>query len=289
MILSLKNMRSCLLLFLCCGILFATAAGMTSLHSSAEKGGVQLPILMYHHILKDTSKQNKYTISPKEFESDLQYIKENGYKTVTVQNLIDYCENGKALPEKPIMITFDDGYESVYAYAVPLLREYEMCAVVNIIGKYTDLYSESDDHSVNYTHITWEQLKACMEDGTLEVASHTYDMHTNQDGRNGIKKKKSESDSEYRKAITEDLTQLQNRAQEMLGVQPVAFAYPFGQISKETLPILKEIGFKAVFCCWEKVNVLTGDSEELYHLNRFNRPHNTSTKSFFASIEKQMT
>ena len=77
---------------------------------------------MYHGIRKSTSAQNKYVISPDEFESDLKYIKENGYETIVVADLLEYFDNGKALPEKPIMITFDDGCLNNYTYAFPLLK-----------------------------------------------------------------------------------------------------------------------------------------------------------------------
>ena len=95
----------------------------TSLEASTSSAKeIKLPILMYHGIRKSTSAQNKYVISPDEFESDLKYIKENGYETIVVADLLEYFDNGKALPEKPIMITFDDGCLNNYTYAFPLLK-----------------------------------------------------------------------------------------------------------------------------------------------------------------------
>ena len=63
---------------------------------------------MYHGLLKEEARQGKYVLSPAQFESDLKYLKENGYHTVVVQDLIDYVEKGVPLPEKPVMLTFDD-------------------------------------------------------------------------------------------------------------------------------------------------------------------------------------
>ena len=70
-------------------------------------------------------------LSPAQFESDLKYLKENGYHTVVVQDLIDYVEKGVPLPEKPVMLTFDDGYYNNYYYAFPLLEEYDAKIVIS--------------------------------------------------------------------------------------------------------------------------------------------------------------
>ena len=86
----------------------------------ADEFKVELPILMYHHLSENNSKLNKYTISPSEFKSDLEFIQKNGYTTISINDLINFT-NGQNLPEKPIMITFDDGYQSVYKYAYPML------------------------------------------------------------------------------------------------------------------------------------------------------------------------
>ena len=84
---------------------------------------------MYHHISKKTSALGAYVITPEQFESDLKFIKDKGYEAITTQNLVDYFDGKFELPEKPIMITFDDGYLSFYEYAYPLLKQYNMKAV----------------------------------------------------------------------------------------------------------------------------------------------------------------
>lgn len=270
-------------------IIAITAAALPAVNSAmtaANASGVRLPVLMYHHVLDNPKKLNKYTISSSEFENDLKYIAQQGYETISVQNLIDYCEKGSSLPKKPIMITFDDGYESVYAYAYPLLKKYKMRAVINVIGKYADLYSSCDDHNINYSHITWEQLKQITKDGTFEVGNHTYDMHKI-GSRKGIGKISGESHEHYQSQVGADLKKMQSRTKEMLNITPTAFAYPFGNITKDALPVVKSTGIKVVFCCWEKVNYITRDAEQLYHINRFNRPHGKTTAEFFGAIEKQ--
>ena len=92
---------------------------------SEQEDYVNLPILMYHSILKTNKSKGKFIVSPDTFEEDLKYIKDKGYTTVVMKDLIDYVYENKELPEKPIMLTFDDGYYNNYLYAFPLLKKYD--------------------------------------------------------------------------------------------------------------------------------------------------------------------
>ena len=71
---------------------------------------VRVPILMYHSILKDSARQGKYVISPAVLAADLDALQVKGYTAITVSDLLAYVQDGADLPEKPVMITFDDGH-----------------------------------------------------------------------------------------------------------------------------------------------------------------------------------
>lgn len=260
-----------------------TISASTDHTITSEENTVELPILMYHHMLKSSKLLGNYTITPTEFENDLKYLKNNGYTTVQVRDLIAFCNGEAPLPEKPVMITFDDGYESVYAYAYPLLQQYGMKAVVSIIGYYTDLYSKTEDKHLNYSHLTWTELREMTESGTFEIQNHTYNMHGD-NTRKGLRKKSGESEEEYRSAISADLIQVQNEVKTNLGILPTTFTYPFGYITKTSKEIVKDLGFQASFSCEEGINVLSGNPEELYLLMRYNRVHNQSTESFMNKV-----
>ena len=96
-------------LFLSTVILISVMTGATK-ETTADTDSVKLPVIMYHSLLKDEKLQNDYTVSPTLFENDLKYLAENGYTTVVVKDLTDYVYGKKSLPEKCIMLTFDDGY-----------------------------------------------------------------------------------------------------------------------------------------------------------------------------------
>lgn len=243
----------------------------------------ELPIVMYHHILKEQTRLNKYTISPQEFRQDMEYIKNGGYTPIFLTELVESTHGGAPLPSKPVVITFDDGYESFYEYIYPILKEYGYKAVFSVVGQYTDQYSEADDHHIRYSHCTWEQLKEMSDSGLVEIGNHSYNLHVNKNGRHGAKKKQGENVEAYEEVLKKDIGLMQERCYEYLGEYPTVFTYPFGQISKDALPVIKKMGFQAVLTCQEKLNYLTGDPEQLFHLNRFNRAHDVSLQSL---IEK---
>lgn len=245
-----------------------------------------LPVVMYHHLLKDEARNGDYVISPKQFEADLIYIRDKGYTTITTAQLLDFIQNGTPLPEKPIMITFDDGYETVYSYAYPILKKYDMKAIISVIGKHTDIFSkEGEPHHLNYSHASWEELREMQESGIFEIQNHSYDMHDPRgSARYGSSKKGSESSEGYRDALIKDIGGLSETIEREIGVRPILFAYPFGAISKEAEPVLKELGFTVLLTCEEKVNYIKEGQPLPIKLKRFNRAGKYTTEEFFKKL-----
>ncbi len=247
------------------------SSGVIGRPVSRNSGEISLPVLMYHGIRKDTSAQNKYVISPDEFEADLKYLKENGYETVIVADLLDYFDKGKQLPEKPIILTFDDGFLNNYTYAYPLLKKYNAKMILSPIGRYVDEYTESGDRNPAYAQADWNTLREMADSGLVELQNHTYDMHASS-GRIGASQKSGETDEEYRLALKADLTKFNDRMKQETDITPTAFVYPYGAISKTSPEIIKELGFKASFDCANKINIIKS-KDDLYGLHRFIRVH----------------
>ena len=263
----------------------SNSQSVASISSESDTKGVELPIVMYHSMLKDTKLQGQFVIDPAKFEEDLKYLKDNGYTTITASDLIDYVYNNKELPKKPIMLTFDDGYYNNYLYAYPLLKKYKCKAVISPIGYYSDLYSKSTDApSPSYSHCTWKQLKEMQNSGCVEIQNHSYNMHS-QNGRLGIKQKNGESSEEYKEVITQDISKAQNRFKEKLEYTPQAFVYPFGALSDSSEEAIKALSFKASFTCEEKINIIAKDKNSLYLLGRFIRTNKMTTKELFNKFQ----
>ena len=286
---SIRIKKLHLFIFMSCFVLilfiFALRADPASVTVN-EEVGLRLPIVMYHHTTTKESRAGKYVILQSEFEKDLDFLKEHGYTTVTISDLIKYIGGEIKLPEKVIMITFDDGFESFYELAFPLLKKHEMKAVLSVVGSYTDTYSSIDDKNVNYAYLTWDDLSELSKSGIVEIQNHTYNMHNNDKGcRKGLARVNGESADVYAKALSDDLLKMQNLLLTQSGITATAVAYPFGSYSKQTLNIIKELGFKSSLVCEERINnIIPGDSESLYNLGRFNRPSGISTEEFFGKI-----
>ncbi|MDE6707802.1 MAG: polysaccharide deacetylase family protein [Oscillospiraceae bacterium] len=280
-----KKIKYLLLLDTMFVIIYLIASSISrSIHSVGSfqtQEGVFLPIVMYHSIT-DTANSD-YQITKEQFAQDLYYLYANGYETVSVGDLLAYTEGKGELPEKPVMLTFDDGFYNNLSIALPLLEEYNMCAVVSIVGYYTDETAEKDPHVDSYSYLTWEDIKLLQKSGKIEIGSHTYNLHSNNE-RAGCSIMYGEDSENYQNMLYQDLNQLQTRAKEQTGFAPVAFAYPYGFICKESIPVLKKLGFVCTFSCREQGNYITHDAECLYGLDRYNRSPDYSTEEFFSKI-----
>ncbi len=240
---------------------------------SGIKNGKPLCVLMYHSILDSEQRAGEYVITPKTFEEDLNYIKNAGYETVVTKDLINYVEKGTPLPEKAVVITFDDGYYNNYSYAYPLMKKYGMKGVLSVIGYYTESYSKEKTFNNNYSHVTWSMIKEMADDGVFEIQNHTYNLHDLKK-RKGILKQKTETDKEYEKLLKSDIEKTQKLLDINCGITPLAFTCPFGAVNDKALDIIKSMGFKVTYGCEEGINYITRDSECLYELKRYNRTKN---------------
>lgn len=271
------------LFFFLCGSFFVLQTQIEAPAASLSES-LQLPIIMYHHINPRKGTQGDYVITPGQLEKDLQYIKNKGYTTINMTDLINYVYHQAPLPDKPIILTFDDGYASNYFYAYPLFLKYQMKGVISVIGRYSEIFSTIEDHNVNYSYLSWDEVKELNDSQVFEIQNHTYDLHTLDCGRKGCMKKRGEDTETYQQFLKKDLSLLQEKLKEVAGITPNTFTYPFGFISEESRPIIKEMGFLASLSCETRINQITSDFECLYDLGRFNRAHGKSSAQFFKNI-----
>lgn len=236
-----------------------------------------VPVIMYHLVTEKSQFIGKYGITPAQLEADLIYIRDAGYTTVVMRDLIDFVETGKKLPKKPVMLTFDDGNYSDYCYLLPLLEKYNMKAVLAIIGSATEKSSDYvEKYPVGeYPNSTWNQLREMHESGLIEIQSHGYNLH----GKAGAGKLNGESLEEYQTRLRTDLEKLQAACELHLGHVPTAFIYPLGILGDGSREVLESLGMSGSFSCQEGKNIIRqGDKDCLFLLHRYNRPSGRSVE-----------
>lgn len=264
-------------IFLIAAIVFLLGAPVS--REDAGVGQVRVPIVMYHSI--SNAKSNDYVISPQTLESDLKYIKDKGYTAVFVQQLIDFVNGKSDLPQKPIVITFDDGFYNNYKFALPLLQKYGFKATLSVVGSYMKLEEGIKKRSSVYSYLNTQELNELKDSSIVEFGNHTWDMHRIK-GRKGIKKVSGETARTYKDKLMSDARKCHDYVQDACGVNMNVFTYPYGYYSAEAREILSGMGYEAMLTCNEGVNILErGSEKELKNLKRYNRPAKYSTKSFF--------
>lgn len=198
-----------------------------------ERNEIDIPILMYHHITPEASTViNHMTITPERFENHMLDMLAMGYTPVFLEELISYVESGEKLPEKPICITFDDGYLSNYEYAFPVLKKYNIKANIAVIGRTIGAEKYKDTNYPMIPHFTIEQAQEMENSGLVSIISHTYDMHQAAHLESGDKiritamKLKNETEEEYRSALEKDFEKISEILNKNFGKKVEIVAYP---------------------------------------------------------------
>ena len=241
---------------------------------------VQLPIIMYHSVVAGNKNLGDYVINVEQFENDIKCLKEAGFESVTIEDLIKYTEGGE-LPENPIMITFDDGYYNNVNLCGPILEKYQMRAVISVVGIYTDNEENcTGKRSNNYSYLTWEEIESAQKSGIFEVQNHSYNMHGGC-GRMGAQKSTDEDVWQFKDEVAGDISRMQNLLRDNSGVNATCFTYPYGSFDEYSKEVVKECGFLSSMNCFEEINTITRDKDCLYGLGRYNRPSGLTTWQFF--------
>ena len=242
-----------------------------------QEEAVPRPILMYHDV-KET-RPGKDSVTPYELESDLRYLLRTGYTPVTMSEVIAYVYEGASLPDKPIVLSFDDGLLSVYTTVGPLLAAYGAKIVLSAIGRSADEFSALPSGNPRYAHATWSQLRELQKKGLAEIQDHSYDLHRDEGGMLGCQQRPGENGADYALRLTEDLCKMQERVQDELGTVPDTFAYPYGKYSDLSEGLLRELGFRASLTCDFGMNLLTRDPDCLMGMKRICRSHGADLAS----------
>jgi len=195
--------------------------------------GAIVPILIYHsirpYIPTDTKGARRWIATPDTLESELAWLRQNGYSSITFDALTANVQDGAPLPAKPIIISFDDDWQSQYVNAVPLLKKYGFTATffvwVRAVGR--------------AHHMTWDEIQELDAQG-MEIGCHTL-TH--------LILPKLKDDDFLRREIVSAKKTIEAR----IGHPVTSLAYPFGQYDERVVAIAREAGFTSARSTWPGV------------------------------------
>lgn len=197
------------------------------------KGNETLFLPVYHSFYRDEKDfKTNYSISAKDFEDELLVLKELSFEPVSLEDVYYYIKYGKAIPERSVLLTFDDGFKT-FLYVYPIIKKYNFKGVLSIMTGFT-----GSSWSLNKDDIN--KLK---KEGYVDFASHTHTIH------NDFKKILTKAD--YTK-IEEDIKKSRTFF-ESLGIETNTFTFPWGYGSNdnELIKTLKKYGFEIGLTTWK--------------------------------------
>jgi peptidoglycan/xylan/chitin deacetylase (PgdA/CDA1 family) len=184
-----------------------------------------VPILCYHRFGPGSSRM---ILSAESFEAQLAYLADNGYSVIPLARLVDFLQGKAALPAKAVVITIDDGYESVHRHAFPLLRKYGFTATLFV---YTDFVGYGDA-------LSWAQLREMSESGVIDLQAHS------KSHRNLLDRIAGESDERYLQVIEQEVEVPRNLLEKRVpGAKVRHYAFPFGDANERVLDALQRHGY----------------------------------------------
>jgi len=204
--------------------------------SGLKSGGYQtVPVLAYYSFSEN--KPNKISITQDDFKAQMKYLKENNYHVIKLDQLLDFLDYKEQIPDKSVVITFDDGWSSVYDFATPILKKYGFPATFFI---YTDFIGGGKAMS-------WKQIKELSEAGfDIQCQTKTH--------RNLATLKKKESFKEYFNSLEMEISYPKKLFKNKLNKECKCLAYPYGITNNLVIAMLKKHGYRAAFTVEQESN-----------------------------------
>lgn len=219
----------------------------------------RVAVLMYHHLAPPSERpEEPGVITPARFESHLQTLLAEGYRFISAADFAAYLDGQQQLPDRSVLITFDDGYASNYTLGFPLLRKYGAPAIIFPVMK----FFETDGKGAWSPHLVKAHARELIDSGLVTLGGHSYDGHgflpASPDGaqkepwlatRSWLpQQNRAETAAEYTARIRADLERTRDLLREV-GVkeEPLHFALPNGASTPEELEVLRGLGFRYIY------------------------------------------
>ncbi|KXZ65224.1 poly-beta-1,6-N-acetyl-D-glucosamine N-deacetylase PgaB [Acinetobacter venetianus] len=243
------------------GLVVGIAANTTLLAATPKIDATALTIIGYHEITdRKDALIPSYAVTSQQFSEHLDWLKNNGYHFINVDQLIKAHEGKYSLPSKPVLLTVDDGYQSFYQNAYPIIRAKKVPVVLAVVGSWLE---PKESQKVDFGGeaisrdkiLSWKELKEMQSSGLVEIASHSYHLHQGIVGNPqgnlepaaitriyDSTSKSYESDEHYQSRIFQDLKKNNDLLKSHGLRSPRVMVWPYGRYNMQLVQTAKQLG-----------------------------------------------
>ncbi len=260
------------------------------LFSPALFGMNQTFISLCYHDVKDEWDDDPMTVDTNRLINQFAWLREHHYHPVSLQQILDAQKGLKPLPEKAVLLTFDDGYRNFYHRIYPILKQFNYPAIFSLVTSWMETPTDQPVHYGNELKsrndfLTWQQVREMMTSGLIEIASHSHDLHhgilANVQGNTQPAAatrqyfpnlQRYETDEEYRHRIRLDLKKSSDILLKRTGKRPRIIVWPYGDYSIEVINLAKKAGMTISIGLGTGINPLSQNLHIQRHLIMDNPP-----------------
>lgn len=242
--------------FICSSVLSGGAVA----YASPEKARNDLIVLCYHDIPKEV-RDDDFAVDQATFVNTIEYLRMHGFHFVSLDDVIRADRDSQPLPDKPVLLTFDDAYASYYDFVFPVLYEYKIPSVLGVVSGWLD----KKPSNVKQKLMTWDQVRDLVQSPLVEIASHSHDLHQgivyNPQGNEeaaavarffDLKTRSYEDEKEYQKRVADDLITSKQEIERQTGKKVRAIVWPYGKYNAITEDIARKAGIEISFSLNDK-------------------------------------
>jgi len=234
-----------------------------ALISNLAWGQSNFKVLSFHDIvLQKTAASEIDDVTADNLINYFSWLKVHGYNVISIQDVVNAKKMGKPLPEKSIVLTFDDGYKSFYTYVLPLLKAFQYPATLAIVGSWLEVPENgtvlyADKLVPRSKFLSLKELQEISRSGLVEIASHTYDLHHgvlgNPQGNTmpalttfeyNKNTHEYESEEHYLNRVKSDLIKNNAWIKRHTGVSPRIIVWPYGRYNQTAQTMAKDLGME---------------------------------------------
>ena len=185
-------------------------------------------VLQYHHVSNDTPAIT--SISPEDFHAHMDYLQKHQFNVISIERLIEALQTEQSIPDKSVVITFDDAYRDLLDNAIPVLIRYDYPATIFVA---TDLVGSSSHY------LDWQELRRMHDTNNITMANHTV-THTHL-----LRMLPDESKTMWIQRLTNEIENAQKDLEKHIGETKKIFAYPYGEYDRTVANLIQELGYVA--------------------------------------------